>query len=499
MNLLNTIMGQLGSGTIDKLSGALGENAADTKSALGAAIPALMGQVANKAQTKEGAGQLMDMIGNNDGSKDFSSMLSNKDSLLSSGNSMVSGLLGNSAGGFSSMLSKFTGMRGGSMTSLLGMVAPLIMGTLGKAKSTMGLNASGMSNLLAEQSDSFTQAMPSGLADKMGSFGLGNLTGGVKNVAGNVAGGVKNVGGSVVEGTGNLAGKAAGGVKAGAGAVGGAVSGAGRGAANVAGDVGRGAANVAGDVTEAGGGLMRKLGPLLGFLLLALLGILGWRACGGDVNNAADKAINATENVATKAADATKNAAGKAVDATKSAAGTVGDAAGKAADATKNAAGKAVDATKDAAGAVGSAVKKGASALGLAANSAEAGLADMLSSGKAKVGSAIALEGVKFATGSANLEASSFKQLDNIKKIMDSYPNLNIKLEGHTDNTGDATKNRTLSEARAKAVMNYLVSKGIKKSSLSAQGFGDAKPVASNKDADGRRQNRRVEASISSL
>jgi len=135
----------------------------------------------------------------------------------------------------------------------------------------------------------------------------------------------------------------------------------------------------------------------------------------------------------------------------------------------------------------------------MAANSVEAGLADALSSGKAKVGNAIALTDVKFATGSANIERSSYKQLDNIQKIMASYPNLKINLEGHTDNTGNADKNVTLSDARAKAVMNYLVSKGVNKSRLTAKGYGGGKPVADNKTTDGRRQNRRVEASIASL
>jgi len=499
------------------LSGALGESSADTKSALGAAIPALMGQVANKAQSEDGANQLMDMIGDNDGSQDFSSMLSNKDALLKNGSGMLSGLMGNQSSGFSGMLSKFTGMGGSKMTSLLGMVAPLIMGTLGKAKSTMGLNASGLSSLLSEQSESFQSAMPSGLADKMGSFGLGSLAGGVKGAAGSIggavsgaAGGVKNVGGKIVDGAGDLGSKAVGGVKAGAGAVGNAAGDLGRGAANVAGDVGRGTANVAGDVADAGGGLMRKLGPLLGLLLLGLIALWGWRSCGSDAGNIADKAVNTTKNVTSKAAEATKSVAGKAADATKNAAGAVADGAGKAVDATKDVAGKAVDATKDvagkaadatkdAAGAVGSAVKKGADALGFTANSAEATLANSLSSGKAKLGDAIALRGVNFATGSANLENSSFKQLDNIQSIMKSYPNLKVKLEGHTDNVGNADKNKTLSNARATAVMNYLVSKGVNKARLSAEGFGDSKPIADNKNPDGRKQNRRVAASIAGL
>jgi len=492
MNLLETIMGQLGPGTIGKLSGLLGENADKTKSALGAAVPALMGQVASKAGTEKGASELFDMIGDNDGSQDFSSMLDNKDSLMKSGSGMLSGLMGSQSSGLSSMLGKFTGMGGGSMTSLMGMIAPLIMGTLGKAKSTMGLDASGMAGLLSDQSESFKAAMPNGLADKMGSFGLGNVGGSIKGAAGNV-----------VDGAGNLTSKAVDGVKGGVGAAGDAVGNVGRGAANVASDIGRGTANVAGDVADAGGGLFRKLGPLLGLLLLGALGFFGWQMCGSDVKNTAGNAVDATKNVADKAADATKNAASKTLDATKNAAGAVGDAAGKAADATKNAAGKAVEGVKDGAKAVGNAasntVKKGAEALGFAAGSVEAGFADLLSSGKAKVGSKIALNNVKFATGSANLERSSYVQLNNLIKIMEAYPNLKVKLEGHTDNTGDAAKNVTLSDARANAAMNYVVSKGVAKNRLQANGIGGAKPVASNATTDGRRQNRRVEASILSL
>lgn len=503
MNLLETIMGQLGPGTIGKISGLLGENADKTKSAIGAAVPALMGQVANKASTKEGASELFDMIGDNDGSQDFSSMLDNKDALMNSGSGMLSGLMGGGSSGLGSMLGKFTGMGGGSMTSLMGMIAPLIMGTLGKAKSTMGLNASSMAGLLSDQSESFKAALPSGLADQMGSLNLGNLGGSIKGAAGNVAGGVKDAAGSVVSGAGNLASKGVDGVKSGAGAVGGAVGGAAKGAANLAGDAGRGVANAAGDVADAGGSLLGKLGPIIGLVLLVGAALLGWKMCGSDVKDAANNTVDATKNVASKAADATKDAAGKTLDATKNAAGAVGDAAGKAVDATKDAAGKAVEGVKDGAKAVGNAaantVKKGAEALGLAANSAEAGLVNSISSGKAKVGDKIALNNVKFDTGSANLDRSSFVQLNNLIKIMEAYPNLKVKLEGHTDNTGDAAKNVTLSNARANAVMNYLVSKKIAKNRLQANGVGGANPVADNATTDGRKQNRRVEASILSL
>jgi outer membrane protein OmpA-like peptidoglycan-associated protein len=79
---------------------------------------------------------------------------------------------------------------------------------------------------------------------------------------------------------------------------------------------------------------------------------------------------------------------------------------------------------------------------------------------------------------------------------MNDNPSYLLGIEGHTDNTGDKTKNLTLSQKRADAVKNYLVKKGIDASRLTAKGFGDTVPVADNKTADGRAKNRRVEFKV---
>ena len=73
---------------------------------------------------------------------------------------------------------------------------------------------------------------------------------------------------------------------------------------------------------------------------------------------------------------------------------------------------------------------------------------------------------------------------------------IKIEVSGHTDNVGNKKDNQLLSENRAQAVVNYLTAKGIKANRLSSKGFGDSKPVASNKTEEGRQQNRRVEFSI---
>ncbi|PJJ08997.1 outer membrane protein OmpA-like peptidoglycan-associated protein [Flavobacterium sp. 1] len=104
---------------------------------------------------------------------------------------------------------------------------------------------------------------------------------------------------------------------------------------------------------------------------------------------------------------------------------------------------------------------------------------------------------VFFVTGKAVLQTADKGQtdgrLDAIKEIIKNYPNAKFSIEGHTDNVGNAIANQKLSEARAKAVMDALVAKGVNPENLTYKGFGAAKPVASNKTAAGRAQNRRTE------
>jgi outer membrane protein OmpA-like peptidoglycan-associated protein len=104
---------------------------------------------------------------------------------------------------------------------------------------------------------------------------------------------------------------------------------------------------------------------------------------------------------------------------------------------------------------------------------------------------------VFFVTGKAILQTADKGQtdgrLDAIKEIIKNYPNAKFSIEGHTDSVGNAASNQKLSEARAKVVMNALIAKGVNPANLSFKGYGSSKPVASNKTAAGRAQNRRTE------
>lgn len=82
---------------------------------------------------------------------------------------------------------------------------------------------------------------------------------------------------------------------------------------------------------------------------------------------------------------------------------------------------------------------------------------------------------------------------------MKKNPELAININGHTDNVGDENSNLSLSEGRAKAVFDYLISKGINKKRLTYKGYGSSKPIADNNSDEGKQLNRRVEIEIANI
>ena len=112
------------------------------------------------------------------------------------------------------------------------------------------------------------------------------------------------------------------------------------------------------------------------------------------------------------------------------------------------------------------------------------------------VGSKIALRNIFFDLGKATLRAESNAELDRLVKLMKDVPTLKVEISGHTDNSGSATLNQTLSQQRADAVVTYIVNKGIPAARLTAKGYGSTKPIASNSSDDGKQQNRRTEFEI---
>jgi outer membrane protein OmpA-like peptidoglycan-associated protein len=109
----------------------------------------------------------------------------------------------------------------------------------------------------------------------------------------------------------------------------------------------------------------------------------------------------------------------------------------------------------------------------------------------------VSMSDVLFDTGKYILMSGAREKLAKVAGILLAYPGLNIEVGGYTDNVGGDDMNQTLSESRAGAVRDYLVQEGVATSAVSAKGFGNTLPVASNDNSAGRQQNRRVELLVS--
>lgn len=109
----------------------------------------------------------------------------------------------------------------------------------------------------------------------------------------------------------------------------------------------------------------------------------------------------------------------------------------------------------------------------------------------------LVLNNVLFETGEAKLLPTSFTELDSVAVYLKNKSLLKIEIAGHTDNKGSETVNQTLSEKRAQAVADYLVSKGIEPTRITYKGYGSQRPVTTNDTEEGRKLNRRVEFMLS--
>jgi OmpA-OmpF porin, OOP family len=108
----------------------------------------------------------------------------------------------------------------------------------------------------------------------------------------------------------------------------------------------------------------------------------------------------------------------------------------------------------------------------------------------------IVLQHLIFLQGKADIEESSYSELDRIAEMMMQNPMMEIQLEGHTDSQGTPDANMKLSQERVEAVKTYLTAKGIHKKRVSTRAFGGTQPVSSESTPDARAKNRRVEMRV---
>jgi len=115
------------------------------------------------------------------------------------------------------------------------------------------------------------------------------------------------------------------------------------------------------------------------------------------------------------------------------------------------------------------------------------------------VGSTFVLKDIFFEFDKSTILQQSFFELMRLITLLNTYPDMQIEVGGHTDSKGSDSYNQRLSESRAKAVADYLISKGISERRLQYRGYGKSKPIDSNETEEGRARNRRVEFKIMSM
>jgi outer membrane protein OmpA-like peptidoglycan-associated protein/tetratricopeptide (TPR) repeat protein len=113
-----------------------------------------------------------------------------------------------------------------------------------------------------------------------------------------------------------------------------------------------------------------------------------------------------------------------------------------------------------------------------------------------EINASIVLNNIFFAVNQYDLKPASQAELDKVVQLLNENPTVKIQISGHTDNVGKPADNLALSNNRAKAVVNYLISKGIAADRLSYKGFGESQPVADNSTEEGRARNRRTELKV---
>lgn len=367
-NLVDLVKDQVKGQLIGHMGSLLGDEGGKATSAVDSMIPALLNGMTGTASNEQGADSLFGAINDQDDSllDNLGSMLGGgqASTVIDNGNSVLSNLFGGGGlGKLAGALSAFSGVSKGGTSSLMGMLAPIILGVLKRKVMGDGLNAGGLASLLGGQSNNIASALPSGLGDQLNASGfLSNITGagaglaagaagaagavaagasnlasGARDAAGDAVGGVADAAGNARDGVANAAGNLRDGVSDAAASARDGVANAADSARDGVSSAASGAREGAQNAADAVGDGVRKGGSIFRWLLpLIVLGLLAWLAfkflLGGGADDAAQKAADAT-GAATEQVTET-------VDAAKD---TATEAAATATDAVKETASAAMD------------------------------------------------------------------------------------------------------------------------------------------------------------
>ena len=457
MNLFGELKELLVGEVANKAATIIGEKEDKVKTAIEGLIPTVVGGLMKRATNETGATTLMNMVkkGKHDGTiiEQLDSLLKNKESFASfteKGNNVVSMLLPDKKSSIATMISQFAGVRNSSATSLLAMVAPLVMDKLGKLVHTQGLDKIGLANTLLEQKSYLLDETPEDLQPKMiDVLGLGTfMSEEIKPIQYATGSPIKSS--SINK------------------------------PVNTKPTEFKEVSYSDKDYDGEGGGMKLPKWLLPAVLITAVLAGVGYFAATYDWSKLSSNSTTLEPD--TSQMEQVTNAQ---IDTTNLPKDTVAVAKVDSAISVN------VPATKT----MGVSLPNGQK-LDLPEGTFNYKFAKYLTDSSAKVNQTFTFDNLNFESNSPVLIAGSEKTVQDLAKIMTAYPRVQVKLTGYTDNTGDSLQNRRLSAKRAFTVRNLLVTNGISDVRIDFAGKGSSNPVASNSTETGKAQNRRIEVKV---
>ena len=166
MSIMDLVSQHLGDGQVEQIASRLGASKEQTQSAIGMALPTLLGAVAKKAEHDDGVAEIDGQLGDHDGSvfDSLSSLLGGGDEQQASqGNQLLGSILGGRQSKVETGIGKASGLQGGQVSSLMGMLAPMVMGAIGKKKRDDGMDRGGLGGMLKGERQQIEQQASGGL------------------------------------------------------------------------------------------------------------------------------------------------------------------------------------------------------------------------------------------------------------------------------------------------------------------------------------------------
>lgn len=466
VHLLSLLKDQFTPAVIDRLAAELGEQPANINKAADGAVPALLGMLTQRVEATGGASSIISTLENGDYrnapldvSQALDSLSETREAATTS-ERFLTEIFGDRLDGANKLISTYSGTKPASSGTVLGLAASVLMSILGRQENENGLSAHSLQTLLLGQATQFRQGIPSGLHAMDGLLGFDEL----KTPAGPVTEvqGADNFSGTIIN-------------------------------PNIP-------KSSEGDRRIENVRWLRWAMIAVGILVAALI----IQKCTQNENSIDGVSTDSTaayepdsrEDTSAATKQSVLEAHGQVADST--APGALGMRDSSAQVNQSKGSGSANEANSGPAVMVQHELPNGHK-LTLGERAFTNQLAQFIASKPQNPARTFTFDGLTFETSSNRITTASRPEVNNLIEIMKAYPDLRIRIEGHTDNTGNPDTNRELSLNRANAVRSALLAAGVADVRVTTRGYGSTQPTASNDTEDGRQRNRRIDVAIVKL